>query len=208
MTEFVWTDELRDPKVRDELDRRHPERLKLRPEDVDGLREAFDVIEELWAPTIARARRLSPPELQHRVNGEYSFVETFRHLLFAWDAWLRGVLRVPDGYHEWAVPPDLPTDAPNPVMWSAGTGWSPCDVAPELDPVLDLRAERLTHVRDYLSGATSEDLKSPGRPPPWYPQGCSVLFCFRVVINDEWWHLQYAIRDLGLIEDEAHKEGR
>lgn len=201
MTGVLWRDELTDAAIRDDLDRRHPERLKLRPRDVEGLREAFSVIEELWAPTTARARRLSPPKLHERVNGEYSFVETFRHLLFAWDAWLRvSVLPVPDGYHECAVPPDLPADAANPVMWSAGTGWSSSDVAPELDLVLDLRAERFTHVRDYLSDATSEDLKSPGTPPPWHPQGCSVLYCFRVVIHEEWWHHQFAIRDLAVLE--------
>lgn len=201
MTEFVWTPELeKDAAIRDELDRRHPERLKLRPRDVEGMREAFTVIEELWAPTIARARRLSPPKLHDRVNGEYSFVETFRHLLFAWDAWLRGVLRVPDGYHEWAAPPDLPADAPRAVLWSFETRWVSCDVAPELDPVLDVRAERLARVRDYLSDATPEDLKSPGTPPPWYPQECSVLLCLRLVLNEEWWHHQFAIRDLAVLE--------
>lgn len=201
MTEFVWTDELKDAAIRDELDRRHPERLKLRPRDVEGLRDAFTVVEELWVPTIARARRLSPPKLHDRVNGEYSFVETFRHLLFAWDAWLpRIVLRVPDGYHPWAVPPDLPGDAGRAVMWSFDAGWSSCDAAPELDPVLDVRAERLAYVCDYLSDATSEGLNSPGTPPPWYPHECSVLFCFRVVLNEEWWHHQYAIRDLAVLE--------
>lgn len=200
MTEFTWTDDRTDKAIRDELDRRHPERRNLRPRDVEGLREAFAVIEELWAPTIARARRLSPPKLHDRVNGEYSFIETFRHLLFAWDAWLRGVLRVPDGYHEWAVPPELPADAPRAVMWSFDKRWSSCDAAPELDPVLDVRAERLARVRDYLSDATSEDLKSPGTPPPWYPQECSILSCFRLVLNEEWWHHQYAIRDLAVLE--------
>src|SRR5439155_14693262 len=117
MTGVVWRDELKDAAIRDELDRRHPERTKLRPTDVAGLQQAFDVLEEMWAPTIERARRLPPPLLHERVNGEYSFVETLRHLLFAWDAWLRGVLRVPDGYHEWAVPPELPADAGRAVLW-------------------------------------------------------------------------------------------
>lgn len=124
MTEFVWTDELKDATIRDELDRRHPQRIKLRPTDVAGLQQASDVVEEMWAPTIERARRLPPPMLHERVNGEYSFVETLRHLLFAWDAWLpRMVLRVSNGYHDWAVPPDLPPDAGRAVMWSIDAGW-------------------------------------------------------------------------------------
>jgi hypothetical protein len=201
VTGVIWRDELTDATTRDDLDRRHPERVKLRPTDVAGLQEAFDVLEEVWAPTIERARRLPPTKLHDRVNGEYSFVETFRHLLFAWDAWLRGVLRVPDGYHEWAVPPELPADAGRTVMWKMGAGWSSSsDAGPDLDPVLDVRAERLSRVRDYLSDAASEDLKSPGTPPPWHPQECSVLYCFRVVIHEEWWHHQFAIRDLAALE--------
>jgi DinB family protein len=203
VTDFVWTDELNDATVRDELDRRHPERTKLRAKDVGGLRQAFDVVEDIWAPTIERARRLPSAKLHERVNGEYSFIETLRHLLFAWDAWLpRMVLRVPDGYHDWAVPPDLPADAGSGVMWSIAAGWSSSsDAAPGLDPVLNVRAERLAHVREWLSGATPEDLKSLVSPPPWYPQReCPVLFCFRVVLNEEWWHQQYAIRDLTVLE--------
>jgi hypothetical protein len=201
--EFLWTDELNDASIRDELDRRHPERIKLRPTDAAGLQQAFNVVEEMWAPTIERARRLPRSKLHERVNDEYSFVETFRHLLFAWDAWLpRIVLRVPDGYHDWAVPPDLPSDAGGAVMWSIDAGWSwSSDAAPDLDAVLDVRAERLAHVRDYLSGATEEDLRTGVSPPPWYPQPeCSVRFCFLVVLNDEWWHHQYATRDLTVLE--------
>lgn len=198
---FTWTDELTDARVRDELDRLHPERVKLRPRDVADLQQAFDFVEEMWAPTIARARQLPPSTLYARVNGEYSFIETLRHLLFAWDAWLpRTVLRVQDGYHEWALPPDLPPDAGTPAMWSRDTGWSSSDAAPGLDPVLDLRAERLAHVREYLSGATAEDLQTAATPPPWYPQPASVLFCLRLVLNEEWWHHQYASRDLDRLE--------
>ncbi|MGH2760485.1 MAG: DinB family protein, partial [Actinomycetota bacterium] len=195
MTEFAWTDELNDVAIRDELDRRHPERIKMRGTDVAGLQQAFSVVEEIWAPTIGRARRLPPPILHERVNGEYSLIETIRHLLFAWDAWLpHMVLRGPDGYHDWAVPPDLPADAGNGVMWSIAAGWSSSDAAPDLDlPVLDVRTERLARVRDYLSDATAEDLKSVVSPPPWYAQReVSALLCFRVVLHEEWWHHQYA----------------
>lgn len=79
-------------------------------------------------------------------------------------------------------------------------GSSSSDAAPDLDPVLDVRAERSARVRDYLSGATAEDLKIAVTPPPWHPQRESVLFCFRVVLHEEWWHHQYAIRDLADLE--------
>lgn len=206
MTEYLWTDELTDVTIRDELDRRHPERTTLRPTDVAGLRQAFDVLEELWAPTIERARRLPPSVVHGRVNGEYSFVETLRHLLFAWEAWLPPmVLGTPAGYHEWAVPPGLPPDAGKVVIWSADAGWkSSDDGAPDLGPVLDVRAQHLARVRDYLSEATAEDLKAAVTPPPWHPEReRPVLYCFRVVLHDEWWHHQYAIRDLAVLDQRA-----
>lgn len=179
------------PLVDAELDRRHPERTRLRARDLDGLRAAFDAVEEMWAPTIERARQLPQRALHERVEGEYSFVETLRHLLFASDAWLRRmVLRVPNAYHEWAVPPDLPLDAPP-------------DDGPELDDVLEVRRERLGAVRDWIASASEDDLRRPVSPPDptGHPQGTfRPIDCFRVVLNEEWWHHQYATRDLTTIE--------
>src|SRR5687768_12469205 len=75
------------PLVDAELDRLHPERLQLRPVDAIGFREAWQVIERLWAETVARAEALDPALLHDRVNGEWSFIETLRHLAFATDSW-------------------------------------------------------------------------------------------------------------------------
>lgn len=180
-----------EPLIQAELDRRHPERTKLRPKDVAGLRAAFDVVEEMWAATVERARKLPEEKLHERVNGEYSFVETLRHLIFATDAWLiRMVLQVPNAFHECAVPPDLPPDAPP-------------DTGPRLDEVLEVRSERLARIRDYLSTATQDDLAGmvSAPDPKGHPQGTHrVMDCFGVVLNEEWWHNQYATRDLAVLE--------
>jgi hypothetical protein len=48
------------PLVSAELDRRYPDRAKMRPTDPAGFREAWDVVERLWDGTVARARRLHP----------------------------------------------------------------------------------------------------------------------------------------------------
>jgi len=58
------------PLIEAELDRRHPERVKLRPKDAAGFREAWDVIERLWAETVARAEQLDPALLHERVDDE------------------------------------------------------------------------------------------------------------------------------------------
>ena len=77
------------PLVNAELDRRYPDRAKMRPAGPAGFREAWDILERLWGQTVERARRL-PPELLHEsVDDEWSFIETLRHLVFATDAWIR-----------------------------------------------------------------------------------------------------------------------
>ena len=193
MTEPAWVVELHDAQLRAELDRLHPERLRLRPRDLAGIGDAMDLVDELWAPTLARARRLPEQTLHLRVDGEYSFVETLRHLLFAGDAWLqRMVLRVPDPFHEWGVPPDLPADAPP-------------DTGPTLDEVLSVRDARAAQVRAHLATTSEDDLQvrvgGPWDPPDLsIEQRARVLDCFRVVLREEWWHHQYATRDLDVIE--------
>jgi len=43
------------PLVDAELNRRMPERAKMRPDDSDGFREAWAILERLWKGTVARA---------------------------------------------------------------------------------------------------------------------------------------------------------
>jgi hypothetical protein len=71
------------PLVESELNRRYPERVKIRPADADGFREAWDILERLWQRTVARARGMAPDLLHERVEEEWSFIETLRHLVFA-----------------------------------------------------------------------------------------------------------------------------
>jgi len=84
------------PLVEAELDRRYPGRAKMRPSDAAGYREAWEMLEPLWKQTVARARDLDPELLHRRVDGEWSFIETLRHLVFATDAWVnRAILGQP-----------------------------------------------------------------------------------------------------------------
>ena len=153
----------------------------------------MDYVDEMWAPTLVRARRLPQEKLHERVNGEYSFVETLRHLLFASDAWLqRMVLGVPNPFHQWGVPPDLPPNAPP-------------DTGPELEEVLLVRDARAERVRAYLATISDDDLQvrvggpwDPTDPPT--ENRARVLDCFRLVFREEWWHHQFATRDLAALE--------
>jgi hypothetical protein len=77
------------PLVDAELNRRYPDRAKMRPAGPAGFGEAWDTPERLWGLTVERARRLPPEPLHESVGGEWSFIETLRHLVFATDAWIR-----------------------------------------------------------------------------------------------------------------------
>jgi len=193
VSEPPWRAELSDGELRSELDRLHPERVRLRPRDRAGIGAAMDLVDEIWAPTLVRAGRLPQEKLHMRVGGEYSFVETLRHLLFAGDAWLqRMVLGVRNPHHEWGIPPDLPADGRS-------------DTGPALEDVLAVRAQRAARVRAHLAGLSEDDLRvrvgGPWDPPDLAPQRrARVIDCFRVVFREEWWHHQYAIRDLEVIE--------
>ena len=184
------------PLIEAELDRRYPDRVKMRPSDPAGFREAWDILGRLWEQTVQRARRL-PPELLHQsVGGEWSFAETLRHLLFATDAWVgRVILGDPSPWDPLDLPWDEMPDTP-------GTPRDR-DARPPLDTVLALRRTRMSMVRDVLGDLTDESLaadttpvEGPGWPPPAsYP----VRRCLLTVLNEEWEHRLYAERDLAVL---------
>src|SRR4051794_34487200 len=70
-----------------ERDPWHPLRAMLRPPDAQGMRTAWNELEEAWASTVDRAQQLTDAKLHESVGGEWSFVQTLRHLLFAMDKW-------------------------------------------------------------------------------------------------------------------------
>jgi hypothetical protein len=188
------------PLVVAELDRRHPERVKLRPTDAEGFREAWTVIEELWAGTVDRARELPPEQLHESVDGEWSFIETLRHLVFATDAWVgRALLGDPSPWHPLDLPWDEMPDTPG----------IPRDrtVRPSLDEVLELRRERMATVRQVVGDLTDEQLAgstepvdAPGYPPP---DSMPVRGILDTILNEEWWHRQFAERDLNALQERA-----
>jgi len=114
------------PLVNAELNRRNPDRAKMRPADPAGFGEAWDILERLWDQTVERARRL-PPELLHEsVDGEWSFTETLRHLVFATDSWIRrAILGDPSPWDPLDLPWDEMPDTPgSPGTAPPGPSWT------------------------------------------------------------------------------------
>ncbi len=187
--------------VEGELDRQHPSRrLAREATSPDDYRAAWDAIETLWASTLDRARLLPEATLHERVDGEWSFVETHRHLLFGSDAWLgNAVLEEQAPYHPLGFPyGGMPADA-------AETLGLTLDATPTLDEVLDARHHRMATMRRLLEGLTEAELdRTCGRKPAeTYPdQEYLVRRCLKVVLKEEAEHHRYAVRDLAVLESE------
>jgi hypothetical protein len=188
------------PLVEAELNRRYPDRPKMRPADAAAFREAWAILERLWQQTVARAQRMDPVLLHERVDGEWSFIETLRHLVFATDAWVRrAVLGDPAPWDPLDLPFDEMPDKPSvPRDRSA---------RPSLDQVLALRAGRMATVRQVLAGLTDEQLAGMTEPvtEPGYPEPESfpVRRCLQAILSEEWQHRLYAERDFDALESQS-----
>jgi hypothetical protein len=185
------------PLVEAELDRRYPDRARMRPADPAGFAEAWDILGRLWDQTVERARRL-PPELLHEsVDGEWSFTETLRHLAFAAECWvLRAILGDPSPWDPLSLPWNEMADTPGVPRDRAAR--------PSLDVVLALRRDRRATVRQVIQGLTDESLAGQTEPvegPGWPPaRHWPVRECLLVLLNEEWQHRLYAERDLAVLE--------
>lgn len=185
--------------VEAELDRQHPARVLAREaRSPDDYRAAWDAIEALWKATLDRARLLPEATLHERVAGEWSLVETQRHLLFASDAWLgNAVLEDEAPYHPLGFPyGGMPAEA------SAKLGLT-LEATPTLDEVLVPRLLRMATMRRVVDGLTDVELdRTCARKPaePYPDQEYLVRRCLKVVLKEEVEHHRYTVRDLAVLE--------
>jgi uncharacterized damage-inducible protein DinB len=169
----------------------------MRPADPAGFGQAWDILERLWDQTADHARDL-PPELLHEsVDGEWSFIETLRHLVFATDAWIRrAILGDPSPWDPLDLPWDEMPDTPGVPRDRAAR--------PSLETVLELRRDRMATVRQVIDGLTDTSLNDHTEPvegPGWpQPRSYPVRECLLVILNEEWEHRLYAQRDLDALQ--------
>ena len=182
------------PYVDAELDRRFPGRSEQRAADPEGLRHAWAAVEQAWATTLERVSAMPAGTVDVSVDGEWSFAQTLRHLVLATDTWLgRGVLGVDQPFHPLGLV-DVATAGDD------SETFQPVAETPSCDDVLDARADRVAMVRDYLRTVTPEVLDEERRNPhdPSGPE--TVRSCLHVILEEEWEHHRYAVRDLDAIE--------
>ncbi len=155
------------PLIEAELDRRHPERTKLRPKDNAEARASWDLIEARWAASKQRAASVDESLLHARLeDDEFSWAEGFRHLVFVTDAWVGNGALQRDEWHPLGVPPSF-------APWPPG---SDPEASPTWAEVVAAREDRMALVRDHLDTLP--------------------MHVVRVVLDEEWAHDFYANRDL------------
>lgn len=187
------------PLVEAELCRRFPGRELKRAEEPEGLRAAWAAVERAWAAAVDRVKSMPEGAVDVSIDGEWSFAQTLRHLVFATDTWLgKAILRLPQPYH--------PLGQPNAEYETDGYDMSIfATEPPTFAEVLEVRAERQAMVRGFLATVTPELLAEP-RQAPWSPEHQdSVLQCLHVILEEEWEHLRFAMRDLDAQEKDAQE---
>ncbi len=172
-----------------ERDPWYPLRAMLRPSDPAGMRAAWAALEQEWAKTIAWAQALPKVALHESVNGEWSFVQTLRHLVLAMDKWFT-VPILGGSFHPIGLPNTGSVDFPWPGL--------DYDSTPSVSEALAVRAERAARFRDYLATVTTADFT---RSIDVLENGPNPLQeCVYTVFEEEFWHNRYARRDLALLE--------
>jgi hypothetical protein len=178
------------PLVEAELNRRFPGRADRRAGDADGLRAAWAGLERTWAATLERVAAMPADAVDESVGGEWSFAQTLRHLVLATDMWLgRAILEIEQPFHPIGqTDSSFETDGRDMSIFTTTT--------PSYAEVLEVRAGRVAMVRDFLAAVTSDELLAT-RGNPHDPQHQeTVLSCLHVILEEEWEHHRYAVRDL------------
>ncbi len=172
-----------------ELARIDPQRALMEPTDPEGMRAAWAAVCSHWDATIERAQQLPEETLQASVDGEFSFVQTLRHLVFATDKWF--TVPILGGAFD---PIGLPNTGSLDFPWPGLDR----DARPSFADALAVRRDRGARFAAYLADldpavftSTVEVLEN-GRAP--------IQACLHTVFEEEMAHHGYATRDLDTLE--------
>jgi hypothetical protein len=167
----------------------YPLRSVLRVSDPESMRTGWAALCEAWAATVARAQRLPAGEMHSSVDGEWSFVQSLRHLVFAMDKWFTAPI-LGGRFYPLGMPNTGSIDFPWPDLDR--------DATPSLTEVLAARAGQANLLGDYLAAVTTDDLTRSVDVRENGPH--RVRDCIATVFEEEFWHNRYADRDLAKLE--------
>ncbi|GAA6525125.1 DinB family protein [Intrasporangium sp. DVR] len=200
------------PYVEAELDRRHPVRLLIRSDDPEDLREAWRQLRDDWARTTERVRSMPANSEHHRVDGEWSMVETLRHLVFVHDSWFRRcVLGLTEPFTAMGLGPPSTTDEEDEEDEEDENGLDR-SAQPSLEEVLAVRAAHASEIETWLAQVTPDQLAQTAPVPdddrwPPYATGRTVRQCLGTVLNEEWAHHGFCRRDLDKLSGQGSSQG-
>jgi hypothetical protein len=160
-------------------------RSQLHPTEPEKMRQGCQAFVTAWGSAIERARSLPEEQRFASLGGEWSFVETIRHLVFATDKWftvpiLGGV------FH--------PIGLPN--SGSADFGWPGIDdvAAPTFEDAAAAWQERWGLLGEYLVDIEPAQLEVDVAV---LENGATAVHdCIGIVFEEHFQHLRYATRDL------------
>ena len=193
------------PYVETELDRRHPVRLLIRSDQPADLRDAWRQLRDDWTMTTERVRSMPVNSEHHGVDGEWSMVETLRHLVFVHDSWFRRcVLGLSEPFTALGLGPRF-------VIAQEENGLDP-RAQPSLDEVLAVRSRQAAEIETWLADVTTDSLAQTAPVPdddrwPPYAKGRTVRQCLGTVFDEELAHHGFCKRDLDKLSRQDSSQG-
>lgn len=176
------------PYVDQQLNEQFPGRELKHAQTPEELQRAWAAVEQAWAEVVPTA--VGKEDVS--VEGEWTFAQTLGHLVMATNTWLHGAILGQEQPNHWIGVPFAEYAA-------EGYDTSMFREPESYEQVLQVRAEHQAMVRDYLATVDPATLEEM-RPNPWAPEHQeSVRNCLHVILNEEWEHMRYAVRDLATI---------
>lgn len=163
----------------------YPLRSQVRPHDPAAMRRAWKAFVEAWDGAIERAERLPDEQRHASVGGEWSFVQTLRHLVFATDKWCIAPV-IGGAFHPTGLPNSGSVDFPWPGLDAAAE--------PSFDEAVGTWRDRAEQVRRHLDTIQPASLEQ--QVEVLENGTCPVRECVQVVFEEHFHHLRYATRDL------------
>ncbi len=161
---------------------------------VATLATAWQNLCDQWDGLVSGARRLPEGELNQNVSGEWSFIQTVRHLIFVIDTWFGEIIRGrTKPHHPWGIPPDFN------VAVAPDLGLV-LDARPSLAEVIPVWEEHRAEVREFLERLTDGDLH---RVCAARGGQFLVVGALQTLVSETGAHLRFATRDLGALEAPA-----